>query len=117
MAYAGTSDVREVKTMAAEGDRRARESLEAMAYGIAKEIGAQAAALSGRVDAILFTGGVAFDSDFVAAVQKKVQWIAPVLVYPGEDEMLALAAGAFRVLSGLEESRRYGQYVSGGDEA
>ncbi|MGI6252866.1 MAG: butyrate kinase [Aminivibrio sp.] len=117
MAYAGTSDVREVKTMAAEGDRRARESLEAMAYGIAKEIGAQAAALSGRVDAILFTGGVAFDSDFVAAVQKKVQWIAPVLVYPGEDEMQALAAGAFRVLSGQEESRRYGQHVSGGDEA
>lgn len=116
-AYAGTSDVREVKAMAASGDARAREALEAMAYGIAKEIGAQAAALSGKVDAILFTGGVAFDSDFVAAVQKRIQWIAPVLVYPGEDEMSALAEGALRVLRGDEKSKRYGDYIPEGGEA
>lgn len=116
-AYIGTSDVREVKAMAAAGDERAREALDAMAYGIAKEIGAQTAALSGRVDAILFTGGVAFDSDFVAAVQRRIQWIAPVLVYPGEDEMPALAGGALRVLKGEEKSKKYGQYISGGEGA
>ncbi|MBP6332734.1 MAG: butyrate kinase [Aminivibrio sp.] len=117
MAYTGTSDVREVKAMAAGGDERAREALDAMAYGIAKEIGAQAAVLSGNVDVILFTGGVAFDSDFVAAVQKRVQWIAPVLVYPGEDEMPALAEGALRVLRGEEECKIYGRYISGGEKA
>ncbi len=117
MAYTGTSDVREVKAMAAGGDERAREALDAMAYGIAREIGAQAAVLCGRVDAILFTGGVAFDSDFVAAVQKRVQWIAPVLVYPGEDEMPALAEGALRVLRGEEKCRNYAQHISGGEKA
>lgn len=107
VAYSGASDVREVRARAAEGDLRAGEALEAMAYTIAKEIGAQAAVLAGRVDAILFTGGVAFDSDFVAAVQKRVQWIAPSLVYPGEDEMAALAEGTLRVLRGEEEAKSY----------
>lgn len=116
-AYTGTSDVREVKALAAEGDVRAREALDAMAYGIAKEIGAQAAVLSGSVDALLFTGGVAFDSDFIADIQKRVQWIAPVLVYPGEDEMLALAEGALRVLRGEEQSKVYERYVLGGEKA
>jgi len=111
-AYTGTSDVREVKAMAAEGDERAQTALDAMAYGIAKEIGAHAAVLSGRVDAILFTGGVAFDGDFIAAVQKHVQWIAPVLVYPGEDEMPALAQGVLRVLRGEELSKEYSRYIS-----
>lgn len=114
--YLGTSDVREVKVMAAEGDERARLLYEAMAYGVAKEIGAQAAAMSGAVDAILFTGGIAYDSDFLALVQKRVQWIAPVLVYPGEDEMLALAEGALRVLRGEEQCRIYSRSVSGGGE-
>ncbi len=116
-AYTGTSDVREVKALAAEGDARAREAYEAMAWGIAREIGAQAAVLSGHVDAILFTGGVAFDSDFVALVQKRVQWIAPVLVYPGEDEMPALAEGALRVLKGEEKAKIYACHISGGEKS
>ena len=57
--------------------------------------------------AATITGGVAYDNDFVALVQKRVQWIAPVLVYPGEDEMKALADGAFRVLKGEEEAKHY----------
>lgn len=116
-AYTGTSDVREVKALAAEGDALAREAYEAMAWGIAREIGAQAAALSGYVDAILFTGGVAFDSDFISLVQKRVQWIAPVLIYPGEDEMPALAEGALRVLRGEEEARIYACHISGGKKS
>ena len=106
-AYTGTSDVREVKALIAEGDEAARRAYEAMAYSVAREIGAMAAALSGKVDAILITGGVAYDNDFVALVQKRVQWIAPVLIYPGEDEMPALAEGAFRVLQGEELQKVY----------
>lgn len=110
-AYTGTSDVREVKAMIAEGDARAKEAYEAMAFAVAKEIGACAAVLSGAVDAVLFTGGIAFDSDFVALVQKRVQWIAPVLVYPGEDEMPALVQGALRVLRGEEKGMAYADYT------
>lgn len=110
-AYTGTSDVREVKTMIAEGDARAKEAYEAMAFAIAKEIGACAAVLSGEVDAVLFTGGIAFDSDFVALIQKRVQWIAPALVYPGEDEMPALVQGALRVLRGEETGMMYADYT------
>ncbi len=114
-AYTGTSDVRKVKAMIAGGDSRAREAYEAMAFAIAKEIGACAAVLAGSVDAVLFTGGIAFDSDFVALVQKRIQWIAPVLVYPGEDEMPALVQGALRVLRGAEEYKVYGDFVSEGE--
>ena len=116
-AYTGTSDVREVKALISEGDEAARLAYEAMAYAVAREIGAMAAALSGKVDAVLFTGGVAYDNDFVALVQKRVQWIAPVLIYPGEDEMPALAEGAFRVLQGEERQKVYSEYVSGGDRS
>ena len=116
-AYTGTSDVREVKALASEGNALAREAYEAMAWGIAREIGAQATALSGHVDAIRFTGGGAFDSDFITLVQKRVQWIAPVLVYPGEDEMPALAEGALRVLRGEEEAKIYARYISGGGKS
>lgn len=115
VAYTGTSDVREVKDLISRGDEGARTAYEAMAYGVAREIGAMAAALSGRVDAILVTGGVAYDGDFVSRVQRRVQWIAPVLVYPGEDEMPALAEGAFRVLKGEEREKIYSDYATGGD--
>ncbi len=116
-AYTGTSDVREVKALIAEGDEAARLAYEAMAYSVAREIGAMGAALSGKVDAILVTGGVAYDNDFVALLQKRVQWIAPVLIYPGEDEMPALAEGAFRVLQGEERQKVYSEYISGGDRS
>ena len=114
MGYLGTSDVREVKSRIAEGDKEARLAYEGMAYHFAKEIAAQAVAMSGDVDAILITDGVAFDSDFIALLQSRVQWIAPVLVYPGEDEMKALAEGALRVLSGEEEPKDYEQCIAGG---
>ncbi|MDI9370393.1 MAG: butyrate kinase [Synergistaceae bacterium] len=115
VAYTGTSDVREVKEMAAKGDRVAKLAYEGMAYWVARDIGAMAVALSGKVDAILLTGGVAYDGDFVTLVQKRVQWIAPVLTYPGEDEMPALAEGAFRVLRDEEKEKIYSDYATGGD--
>ena len=82
-----------------------------MAWHIAKEIGAQAVSMGEKVDAILFTGGIAYDAEFVRLIQERVQWIAPCLVYPGEGEMSALAQGALRVLSGEESPKRYGDYV------
>jgi len=111
MGYLGTSDVREVKKRIADGDQKALLVYRAMALQVAKEIASYAATLKGKVDAILVTGGVAHDSDFVALVQERVQWIAPVLRYPGEDEMRALAEGALRVLRGEEEPRIYGDSI------
>lgn len=106
-AYLGTSDMREVSARVKKGDEKASLVYRAMALQIAKEIGACTAALFGKVDAILLTGGLAHDSTFVELVTKRVQWIAPVLVYPGEDEMSALAEGALRVLSGEEKPLIY----------
>ncbi|MBQ9942258.1 MAG: butyrate kinase, partial [Christensenellaceae bacterium] len=76
-------------------------------YQIAKEIGAMAAVLSGKVDQIILTGGIAYGKETVAALREKVEWIAPITVYPGEDELLALTQGALRVLTGEEEAKVY----------
>ena len=84
-----------------------------MALQVAKEIASFAAALSGEVDAVILTGGIARDVGFVELVTSRVQWIAPVLVYPGEDEMAALAQGALRVLSGEEEALVYSENLAG----
>ncbi|MEA3508391.1 MAG: butyrate kinase [Synergistota bacterium] len=111
MAYLGTSDMREVGERILAGDVKAKEAYSAMAFQIAREIGAYAASLSGEVDAVLVTGGIAHDSHFVALIQERVQWIAPVLIYPGEDEMQALAEGALRVLDKSEEAKKYGDYI------
>jgi butyrate kinase len=78
-----------------------------MAYQIAKEIGAMATVLNGEVDAIVITGGVAHSQMLLDWIRPRVVWIAPILVYAGEDEMLALAQGALRVLRGEEKAREY----------
>lgn len=111
VAYTGESDVRKVKALVEKGDASAALAYRAMAFQVSKEIGAFSSVLSGKMDAILLTGGVAFDSDFVAMVAEAVQWIAPVLVYPGEDELTALAEGAMRVLNKEETPMRYGDFV------
>ncbi len=94
-AYLGTDDGREIAKRIADGDKKAREVLHAMAYQIAKEIGAMATVLEGRVDAIILTGGLPRPplSDWIT---ERVSWIAPVKVYPGEMELLALARAAAR---------------------
>jgi butyrate kinase len=78
---------------------------EAMAYQIAKEIGAMATVLQGRVDAIVLTGGMAHSRGLVRKIKEAAGWIAPVAVYPGEEELLALAEGALRVLRGEEAAK------------
>jgi len=107
-AYLGTNMANQVKDRVLAGDQQAEEVFRAMAYQIAKEIGACATALKGRVDAIVVTGGVAFNEIFTDWIKERVLFISPrFLVYPGEDEMPALAAGALRVLRGDEKAREY----------
>ena len=104
-SYLGTKDLREVEWRIVEGDAKAALIFDAMVYQVAKEIGAMAAALNGRVDAILLTGGMARSEKLIAELTAAIQWIAPVVVFPGEDELQALAEGALRVLRGEEEPR------------
>ncbi len=104
-SYLGTKDLVEVEHRIATGETRAKIVFAAMVYQIAKEIGAMAAVLRGRVDAVLFTGGMAHSQSLVATLTEYVNWIAPIAVYPGEDELQALVEGALRVLRHEEESR------------
>jgi butyrate kinase len=107
VAHLGTNSAVEVERRIEAGDEHARLIYEAMAYQIAKEIGAMATVLKGSVDAVVVTGGVAHSELLVSWIRERVAWIAPFLMYPGEDEMLALAEGALRVLRGEEEARDY----------
>jgi butyrate kinase len=101
-SYLGTKDLCEVERRIAAGDSHAALIFDAMVYQIAKEIGAMATVLNGRVDAILITGGMAYSERLVNHLRTAVDWIAPVVTYPGEDELQALADGVLRVLRGEE---------------
>lgn len=108
LAYLGTNKAGEAVERAKGGDRQAAEVLEAMCYQIAKEIGACATVLKGKVDAIVVTGGVAYNTMLTGWIRDRTGFISKrFLVYPGEDEMPALAAGALRVLKGQEKAREY----------
>jgi len=107
VAYLGTSDAAEVERRIDAGDKKAHEVYEAMAYQIAKEIGAMATVLKGAVEAIVLTGGLAKSPRVVRWIVERVSFIAPVLVFPGEFEMQAMASGARRVLRGEEKARTY----------
>ncbi|WP_024620966.1 butyrate kinase [Metaclostridioides mangenotii] len=108
VAYLGTNDAREVEEMIEKGDKKAELLYEAMAYQIAKEIGACASVLKGNVDGILLTGGIAYSKSFTQMIIDRVKYITDVTVYPGEDEMIALAQGGLRVLNAEEEAKVYG---------
>jgi butyrate kinase len=106
-AYLGTDDEAEVQKMINNGDEFAALVLDSMAYQVSKEIGAMAAVLEGLVDAIILTGGLAHSIRFTGAVKQRVDKFAPVYVFPGEDEMLALVSGVLRVLRGQERAAQY----------
>jgi len=103
----GTNDLREVDRRIEAGDDYARLILEAMAYQIAKEIGAMSTVLYGDVDRIVLTGGGARCERLVNWIIQRVKFIAPVEVYPGEDEISALASAALRALRGEEPILEY----------
>jgi butyrate kinase len=107
VAYLGTNDMLHVETEIGKGNEEFRVVYEAMAYQVSKEVGAMAAVLKGDVDAVVITGGVAYDRNFVGWIRDRIGFISKVLVYPGEEEMEALALGALRVLRSLEKARIY----------
>lgn len=106
-AYCGSNDARDIERMANEGDENAKLVFDAFLYQVSKDIGAQAAVLSGKVDQIILTGGIAYGEYATTEIKKRVEFIAPVTVYGGEDELLALAQGALRVLNKEEEAKVY----------
>jgi len=107
VGYLGTNSAYDVEQMMVKGDARAKLIYEAMAYQVAKEIGAMSTVLKGDVDVILITGGVAHSKWFVNQIIERVHKIAPVHVYPGEDEMKALAMNGMRVLRGETVAKIY----------
>ena len=106
-AYTGLNDAYEVEKAAMGGDQKSLEVMEAMAYQTAKEIGAFSTVVNGDVDAILITGGMANSKWFTNMIIERVHKIAPVYIYPGEDEMHALAENAAMLLSGEIEAKEY----------
>lgn len=111
VAYLGTNNARDVVKLIEEGDKNADLIFDAMAYQIAKEIGSMSVVLKGEVDAIVLTGGLAYSELLCERIRKRVGFIGPVKVYPGEDEMLALAQGAVRILKGEEQPKIYEEEV------
>ncbi len=107
LAHLGTDNVQEVEKRVDEGDQKSKLVYHALVYQIAKEIGAMATTLEGKVDAIVLTGGIANSKRLTDLITQKVEFISPVLVYPGEDEMEALTLGALRVISGEERPKEY----------
>ncbi|HOT97157.1 MAG TPA: butyrate kinase [bacterium] len=107
VAYLGVNDMRQVVARIDGGDETALLVYTAMAGQIAKEIGSMATVLRGAVDAVILTGGIAHDRRFVALIGERVGFIAPLLLFPGEEEMEALALGALRVLRGEETAKSY----------
>lgn len=107
MSHLGINDNRDVVKLASEGNEKAALVQKAMIYQIAKAIGECSAVLRGEVDAILITGGIAYEKQLVKDVENYVRFIAPVTAYPGEDEMEALVKGVLRVINGVESIKIY----------
>lgn len=107
VAWFGVNDARDVEAMIDAGDQKAKEVYWYMAYQIAKGIGELSVVQSGKLDRIVLTGGLAWSKRLTDWVTERVEFLAPVIVIPGEQEMLALAQGGMRVLRGEEEARRY----------
>ena len=107
VAWLGTNDSRKVEQMIDAGDARAKLIYEAMALGVARSIGRVAPVVRGKVDAIVLTGGIAYSDYFTGMIVPMVEWIAPVTIMPGENEMQTLAEGVLRVLRGEETARSF----------
>lgn len=107
VAHLGINSMQEVRKRAAEGDPKARLLLDAVCYTVSKQIGAMAAVLFGKVDGIILTGGIAHSEQIVNAITERCGFIAPITVYPGENEMEALATNALVVLKGIITPKVY----------
>ena len=107
VGHLGTNDLRLTVGRMQDGDEQARCYFQAMCYQISKEIGRISSVLFGNVDRIILTGGLAYAAELVEEIRQRVEFIAPILVLPGENELEALALGALRVLTGAEEALEY----------
>lgn len=107
VAHLKTNDMRETVKRIGEGDPAAGLVFTAMVLTVAKQIGACAAVLRGRVDGIVLTGGLALSAEFIDRIKEHVQFLGPVFVFPGENEMVALASAGLRVMRGEETARTY----------
>ncbi len=107
VGYFGNNDALAVEKAAIAGDPKAELLEEAFAYQVAKQIGENAVVLKGKIDAIILTGGIAYGKPAVARIKRYIDWIAPVAVYPGEDEMAAMALNANMILNGEVEVQDY----------
>ncbi|MBP2634199.1 MAG: buk2 1 [Firmicutes bacterium] len=107
IAHLGTSDGREVESRIANGDAKAALIYEAMAYQVAKEIGAMATVVKGDLDGIVLTGGLAYSEILVNMISDRIKFIGNIIVHPGEDELQALIESALRVLRGEEQAKVY----------
>ena len=107
VSHLGVNDAREVEKMIKDGDEHARLVYDAMIYNIAKSIGAYSIAAKGEIDYIILTGGIAYSKYLTEKLQEYVEFLAPVIIVPGENELQALCEGALRVLRGEEQARTY----------
>jgi butyrate kinase len=107
ISHLGTADSREVQRRIQEGDREAELVYQAMALHVAKNLAKLSVVVNGKIDAVILTGGIAYSEYFTGMIKERVEFLAPVAILPGENEMDALAKGAFRVLCGEEKARIY----------
>jgi butyrate kinase len=107
VAHLKTNDMRETLKRVAAGDRQAELVFTAMVLTVAKQVGACAAVLQGQVDGVVLSGGLAFSTEFIDKIKEYIQFLGPVFVFPGENEMVALAEAGLRVLRGEEPARTY----------
>ena len=107
VAYRGNDEFTELLADMKSGDAHAKLIFDAFVHQLAKSVGAFSAVLDGKLDAIVFTGGMAFSNELQENLEKRCSWIAPVWFFPGEEEMLALASGVIRVLSDEEDAKTY----------
>ena len=107
LSYVGTTDFRTVCDMVEKGDPKFTEAYQALVYQLAKDVGTMAAVLRFNVDAVVYTGGMAFSEEFCNDITSYVGKLAPVIRLPGEEEMRSLAEGALRVLHGEQEAGIY----------
>lgn len=105
--YIQTKDLHDVEYRIDHGDQYASEVLDAMIYQVAKDIGSMSTVLFGAVDRIILTGGMVFYERLAERIRERVEFIAPVVIVPGEEEMVALAEGALRILEGKETAKKY----------
>ena len=107
MAYLGTNKAEDVEELAKKGDAKAKLLRDALIYQIAKEIGAMATVLAGRIDGILLTGGLAYSDSLMKDLAKRINFLGPLYIYPGEDEIRALAYNGLRVLQEKADILQY----------